>query len=337
MRWHPNFLSRMLIWIGGACLLYALLGLILGWEDFRSGLAAFPLWALGPLAGLSLFNYGLRFLRWQYYVESLGVSLPRGDSARIFFATFAMVMTPGKLGEVYKAVHLRERHDVPLSTGLTLLVAERLFDFLGVLLLAGIAAFAWRGPMAGPWLEGGALVVLAAVLLAMRAGKLQRALIGRIAAAPYLRRHRVGVHDTLDRLGLLLSGRVAAVSLALSAVAWASECASLWLVCIIMDLPVDPLSATFIYATATLAGSLAFLPGGLGGTEATLIFLLMSRDVPRGLAVSASVIVRLMTLWLAVGLGVGVFAAARRRLLGESATGISGMDSVLKPVDDQHD
>jgi uncharacterized protein (TIRG00374 family) len=69
--------------------------------------------------------------------------------------------------------------------------------------------------------------------------------------------------------------------------------------------------AIFVYAAGTLAGSLSFLPGGLGGTEAVLIWLLHSVAMPRAAAATAALVVRLFTLWLAVAVGLGFFVAFR--------------------------
>jgi uncharacterized protein (TIRG00374 family) len=91
---------------------------------------------------------------------------------------------------------------------------------------------------------------------------------------------------------------------------------SLWLICGHLGVDLGLWSAVFVYAAATLAGAAAFLPGGLGGTEAVLVLLLVSQGAARGTALSASFLVRLLTLWLAVAIGVAVIWAARRSLFG---------------------
>ena len=62
-------------------------------------------------------------------------------------------------------------------------------------------------------------------------------------------------------------------------------------------------------------GSMTFLPGGLVGTEGAMIWLLSGRDIASGMAVTIALIVRLATLWLAVAIGVAVFATCRRIFL----------------------
>ena len=63
-------------------------------------------------------------------------------------------------------------------------------------------------------------------------------------------------------------------------------------------------------------GSLSFLPGGLGGTEATIIWLLGSLDMPGAVAAAVAMLVRLFTLWLAVVIGLVFFLGWRGLFLG---------------------
>jgi uncharacterized protein (TIRG00374 family) len=313
-----NLLRPLLLWLTAGCLAYAAFGLVLGWRDFRLSLARFPLDGIPLLVGLSLANYLLRFGRWSGYLSRLSLRVPRRESWAVFFATFAMVVTPGKLGEIYKAVHLREKRGIPLSAGLSVLIAERLSDVLAVLLLAAAGLCWWDGPLGGTVARLGALLIVALTVATLRSGKLQETMISRLSRVSRLHDRGDEVRDALQRLPAVTSGRTGAVSLLLSVAAWFCECLSLWFICERLGLELGLGPAVFIYAAATLAGSVALLPGGLGGTEAVLVVLLASQDVPRGAALSVALLVRLATLWLAVLIGLGVFAGARHILFDTS-------------------
>jgi len=65
-----------------------------------------------------------------------------------------------------------------------------------------------------------------------------------------------------------------------------------------------------IYGVAVLAGSAAFfLPAGIGGMEIVMTTLLMERGAPLRVAIIATLLCRLATLWFAVLLGVGAASA----------------------------
>jgi uncharacterized protein (TIRG00374 family) len=77
--------------------------------------------------------------------------------------------------------------------------------------------------------------------------------------------------------------------------------------------------AVFVYAAGTLVGSVSFLPGGLGGTEAVIIALLGALGVPVPAATAIAFIVRLATLWLAVLVGLATLAVFRGEVVGRPA------------------
>jgi uncharacterized protein (TIRG00374 family) len=54
------------------------------------------------------------------------------------------------------------------------------------------------------------------------------------------------------------------------------------------------------------------MPGGLGGTEAVMVGLLVWKGMPGADAVAATVLIRLATLWFAVGLGALMLMRCRR-------------------------
>ena len=135
MKLPRNFTSRSFAVIGFSVALYVVAALVFGWDDVQLRLKSFPAVLLLPLAGLTLINYALRFWQWQIYLGALGISIPFKQSLSLYFATYVMVITPGKSGEVFKAGILRERYDVPLSKGLPVVLAERIYDFLAVFVL----------------------------------------------------------------------------------------------------------------------------------------------------------------------------------------------------------
>ena len=112
-------------------------------------LAGFEWRLLPAILALTLLNYCLRFLKWQFYLGQIGVrGLTVGESAAIFFSGLAMVVTPGKLGEWLKSYLLRARIGVPFFRSAPVILAERLTDGLAMVLLAtgGLVLFhvAWE-------------------------------------------------------------------------------------------------------------------------------------------------------------------------------------------------
>lgn len=316
----PSNLTKKTFAVAGvAAVVYVAAGLLIGWEEVAAAVGEVGPGRFAVAAGLSLVNYGLRFWRWHDFLATLGVRVPPASSARIYFATYVMVITPGKVGEVFKAGMLRDRHGVPLSRGVPAVLAERIYDFLAVLALVAVGMLFWDGPFQGaPWgLAAG--LGFAALLLLVRNGRVRRSLVERMANSRHLRDHSVGVEESLQATSVLLSPGRGSVHLLLSVLAWFCECCGMWVVCDTLAPDVDLGGAVFVYGAATLIGSVSFLPGGLGGTEAVIVVLLRSVGVASAAGAAVAFIVRLATLWLAVVVGVVVFLAGQRRLLADTA------------------
>ena len=86
--------------------------------------------------------------------------------------------------------------------------------------------------------------------------------------------------------------------------AWSAQGLAVALLCRAAGLDLSAWLAAGFYALAMVGGALSALPAGLGGTEAILLALLVGQGATLGTAVAVTVLVRLLTLWLAVALGL---------------------------------
>ena len=213
-----------------------------------------------------------------------------------------MAISPGKLGEVLKAVLVRDLVGTPVSRTTSAVVAERLTDVAGLVLLGGLGVTALPH---GPLLLGGIALALVAAVVVLRTPGIgrpaQRLLPGRLVEPL-----RLFVHGGRA----LFSSRALAVALGLSVVAWFLECLAFALILDGLGVTLPLRSATFVYAFASLAGAVSMLPGGLGVAEGSLTGLLAGLGTPLPEAAAATLLVRGATLWLAVALGVVTLVVA---------------------------
>lgn len=310
-----QWIARSFLIVAATAVVYVAGAAIVGWDQLRGHLGRFPTSLILPLAGLSLTNYLLRWLRWELYLRRLKVAVPLRASAILYFASFLMVITPGKIGEVFKAALLRERFGVPLSRGIPIVLSERIYDFLGVLLLAAAGLATWTGPLSGVGTGLAAAACVPVFLALFHIRPVRDRLLARLAARPRLARFKDGLEGAATGLGTLLGPRDAVWSVVLSTAAWGCEGLGMWLVCRGLGLGVAVGPACFVYASATLLGSLSFLPGGLGGTEAAIVWLLGKLAIGSAPAAAAALVIRIVTLWLAVAVGLAFWAPSRRLLL----------------------
>lgn len=268
-------------------------------------LVHFPVTHLFAALALALLNYFFRFMRWAYYLNVLGVKLPLGSSALVFVSGLAMSITPGKMGEVLKSYLLRDRTGVPVSTSLPAVVMERLTDLVAVILL-GLVGLALL-PMPVLVTLSVALVFCGIGLLALTSKHSQH-----LVDLPLLRRWKSELLNSQDSLKLLAAPRVMLAAVALGAVAWFSEGMALWVILQGLDSPLAIYQVMPIYAASTLVGAITAIPGGLGGTEGSMVVLMQQSGLARDVASAGTLLVRVVTLFFAVLLGLAALVWVKR-------------------------
>lgn len=282
-----------------------------GWRDVLAAFAAVGFGGVLIALALSLLNYGLRFIRWQFYLTALGHPVPPVPSALIYLAGFSLTTTPGKAGEMLRGVFLKDR-GMPYTHSTAAFLSERLSDLVAIVLLALVGVTLY--PQGGSLVFVGLLAVGLGLLLLSRADLLA-SLADRFAEHPG-RLVRTGHH--LLRL-LAEARRCHAPSLLLPAtmlslIAWSAEAYAFYLILHWMGMEVSASFAFSVYALSMLAGALSFLPGGLGGAEAVMVGLLLWKGMPEAQAIAATVVIRMATLWFAVVLGAMTLALGGRIL-----------------------
>jgi uncharacterized membrane protein YbhN (UPF0104 family) len=240
---------------------------------------------------LTLLSLQLRFARWQLYLRAQGHALPRLLHQRLFAAGFAFALTPAAAGEAARALLLRRR-GVRYAHSVAALLAERLSDLFALLLLAALLR---------AWLLAAALALAAPLLVAARRARRWPVRLRRLRRA-LQRCHAPALLARANALGLA---------------AWIAEALAFHAIATQLGLALALPDAAGIYAAALLAGALSTSPGGIGGTEATMVALLVGRGAGLPDALAAALLTRLATLGLTVLVGGVSLASLRLRPAAE--------------------
>ena len=196
-------------------------------------------------------------------------------------------LLPAKLGELAKALYLRERGAMPFSEAAVIVGWERFFD-LNVLVLMGLAG-------AYPYLHDTLLVPVALALLAawsvawgvIRFGQPVRRAIGRLPW-PRLRTFLHDVHTHLDTR--MVRGTLFGTAL-LSVLIWMLYASGSWLVLAwVFDLELAPAQVLVVFVVAASGMAIPSSPGALGVYEAAIVLALGWFGVPREQALAAALV-----------------------------------------------
>ena len=279
-------------------------------------------WALLPvILALTLFNYGVRFLKWHYYLEQIGVEgLGWWRSCVLFFSGLSMVVTPGKVGEWLKSYLLREMTGTPFFRSAPIILAERLTDGLAMVLL-GAAGLT----LSGLGWEVMAVIVLGgmAILMVIWLRPLATFFLDLAAKLPGMGSRAMHLAEFYEGARSILSPKNTVLGIVLGFFSWGAECVAYYLVLVGLGLPESPLmavQAAFILAAASLGGSLLLTPGGLGVAEGGITGLAQYLvGASAELATASAILIRVSTLWFGVALGFIALAIATRMLGKQTA------------------
>ena len=296
--------------LGGAA--FAALSIYSDIEALRGHLASYAIEPLLLALSFVLGNYALRFVRWQYYLRMLRIRIPVGESLLVFVSGFVMSVTPAKIGEVFKSLLLHESRGLAVATTAPIVFAERLTDLLALAILTSLGCVAFQHGWA---VAVTAMLMVGILVVSVAYRPLGEGFIRVAGRLPGLRRLAPRLMEAYSALHTMTRPIAVLCATALAFSGWGLECAAMFVV--VTGFQQDALTMTaamFAYSASTLAGALAMLPGGLGVTEAGMAGLLQVLGhgrITSAVAGASTMLIRLVTLWFAVLLGLVAFSAWR--------------------------
>lgn len=276
--------------------------------EVTSAILAIEAWRLGAVVALATTSYGIRFLKWEYYLRKLAISIPLKTSLLAFFSGLMMVVTPGKAGEVWKAWFLRDLRGVPVSRTASVVGAERVTDLLALCSFALLGLVVYEQSSAV--LLGVLTVFLLGIVVLQWRTVCLRVLRG-LDTFPVVGSYASELESFYEGAYTLFRPRPLVVSLLISLVAWGLEGAALWVVLDGFGAQASLSAALFVFGLGSVIGAASLLPGGLAATEASMVGMLVILGYTRTVAVSSTLVVRVGTLWYGAILGTCVFVAYR--------------------------
>jgi uncharacterized protein (TIRG00374 family) len=325
-----SLLVRTLIPFGLLLIAFLLLALNVGFDEFRAALGNVRLETVALMLAASAFNYLARSARWVLLLRSVNV-LEQGNDLRalpkhflVYLAGYAFTMTPGRAGEAVRAWMAHRSFGVPVEAGLSLVIADRFYDAVALTVILSLAALTTaKYPLAA----GIMVIILTCAVLILGRIRPSSALWHRIAdAVPRLSTPIAWLRDMIAHLSSVSRPSKLPIFASPSIAGWLVQGLVPAIAIRDMGLELSISDSILVFAMATLIGGASFLPGGLGGFEATMIGLLVAMDVPAATAVAATLVIRLTTLWFGVLLGIAMLliwtisGAGRRNSSNQNAT-----------------
>ncbi|GEA50672.1 membrane protein [Vibrio inusitatus NBRC 102082] len=233
-------------------------------------------------------SYSCRSLRWLGYMRLTEQEASINRHIVIYLSGFAFTASPAKAGELMRGTHLDEL-GVPFRYTFLSFVSERLLDVLVVLLL-GTYFLIEHFNLAF------SLLSIAMLLLPFIVVPGLNVLLNLALSKPWF--EPIKILRDLWRLPVALR------SLLYTLLAWTVQGLILFLILRGFGIEITMAMAVSIYCLSLLIGAASLIPSGIGVTEVGMIWLLTQMGVDNDIAIIASLITRMLTLWPAMMIGL---------------------------------
>ena len=254
---------------------------------------------------LIIISYIIRFFRWKIMLETIHLKPPILQNIYIWMGSFAFTATPGKTGEGIRAILLNKECNLPIIPVILSLLIERLTDAIAVLIILciNLKYIPISNSNSLILIVFTLIIIIFSFLLFYKREKIKNILI--LILEKILPNKKINLNNhNLKIIRILLSPKNITISIILGLCAWIIEGSSFFIILKGFNISITWLGATFVHTTSSLIGTLTFMPGGLGTTEASTIGLLSLQGIPLSIGTSATLLIRLMTLWFATILGI---------------------------------
>jgi uncharacterized protein (TIRG00374 family) len=252
----------------------------------------------------------LKALRWRFLMLAQGIEYGISSSALAYFGSiFIGLLTPGRLGEFVKTIHVSRDCGIPSARAFSSVLVDRLFDLYALLLFGAAALFSTTQKQNATLLFVEAAILLVVPLLAIlhrgtferlqalaaKAGKFGVKLFGEGSWLQELRAYLI----TLRWSHIL-------IALVFTASAYALFFSQCYLLALGMNLRVSILTICFAVSLGSLVTLIPISISGLGTREAAMIAYLGRHGISPELSLGYSLLV-FVTFYLAGGL-IGAIA-----------------------------
>lgn len=247
----------------------------------------------------------LKTLRWQGILRAQAIDMPVWPAFLAYFGSlFIGFLTPGRLGEFVKAVHVTQDCGASSGQAFASVLADRLFDLYALVLVGGAALLALSTEGAPALALVGLVVALTAPLalflhprafgwLQRQAGRLGGLAARLFAEGGWLAEMRAGI--------MQLRWPTMVTAVLLTALAYALFFGQCYLLALALGLPVSYVTVSYAVALGSLVTLIPISISGLGTREAVMIAYLGAAGIAPEPALTFSLLV-FATFYLAGGL-----------------------------------
>lgn len=292
-------------------IVYILMGVYADFGKLSATMSSFKWQYAILLIVLTTLGYGLRYLKWYIYLKSGDIDLTRSESLFVFLCGLCMIVTPGRIGELWKSWLIKDIAGVKVSKTIPIVVADRVTDAISLIWLSFIGSFYYTR---SDIILTGFIISCVATYCAINSKILSKYVMSLTKKRSS--KHVDDIQTMHDTLTLIMKPKLFLSLTLLNVIAWFFECLGLYYIIIGFGKWVSVLPSVFIFSFSSLIGGVSMIPGGIGIAEAGISGLLVFGGISPTISVAIAIILRLGSFWYGAILGAFVYLIFKNKFMG---------------------
>lgn len=247
---------------------------------------------------LSLSTIAFRILRWKILSEKYDATISWHDSTLVSIASlFYANITPGKVGDLYKAYYMQKRYAVRFFDGVSMIFYERFFELMLLFLAACAIVFIEMKGITVIILEVTAILLILLFFFYYKADYFLGIMERNSHRIPFLKKIPADFHIRKLSFGAIIP--VFAITL----LSLGSEFVRFWVVALAFGYTLNPILLTIFFCLSIIAGLASQIPLGMGVMEASMGYFLIIMGVTSTDAMAIVLTDRMLSMYFVLILG----------------------------------
>jgi len=293
---NRKLLQRVLFLIGLLILAYVIIrsGIIENYQILFS--VSIPLIILAFF--LSLGTIALRIYRWKFLSEKYNTTISWHDASLVSIASlFYANITPGKIGDLYKAYYMQKRYAMSFFDGISMIFYERFFELMILFLAACAIVFIELKGITVIILEVTAIILIFLFFFYYKVDYFLSLMERYSSRIPFLKKiptdFRIRKLPFRDIVGVFI----------ITIFSLGSEFIRLWVVALAFGYALNPILLTIFFCLSIIAGLASQIPLGVGVMEASLGYFIILLGVASTDAMAIVLTDRMISMYFVLILG----------------------------------
>jgi len=247
---------------------------------------------------LSLGTIAFRIYRWKFLSEKYNAAISWHDSSVVSIASlFYANITPGKIGDLYKAYYMQKRYAMSFFDGISMIFYERFFELMILFLAACAIVFIELKGITIIILEVTAVILVLLFFFYYKADYFLSLLYRYSSRIPFFK--KIPANFKIKKLPF----RAIVGVLIITVFSLGSEFVRLWVVALAFGYTLNPIYLTIFFCLSIIAGLASQIPLGVGVMEASLGYFLILLGVASTDAMAIVLTDRLISMYFVLILG----------------------------------